>query len=194
MSTKRVQVLVSPEYVAPEQIRGKALFASDIYSLGVTCIHLLTGKSPFDLHDVHNDVWIWRQYLKSSISDDLASVLDKMIETIPVRRYQSVDEVLQDLHEFVQNSNYQPVIQPIVTNTNSQPVTNNTSQTNNHLMPTAAPSQIDTELEEIKTMFLSGSKPKNNSQSQPQTGAPASKSKIDEELEEIRSKFLGNNP
>ncbi|RUT08185.1 hypothetical protein DSM106972_013530 [Dulcicalothrix desertica PCC 7102] len=185
----------SPEYVAPEQIRGRALFASDIYSLGVTCIHLLTGKSPFDLHDIHNDTWIWRQYLKSSICDDLASVLDKMIETIPVRRYQSVSEVLQDLHKSAPNTNYQPVIKPVVTNTNAQPVVNNTSPTNNHLIPTAtSTSQIDTELEEIKTMFLSGSKPKNNSQSQPQTGAPTSKSKIDEELEEIRSKFLGNNP
>ncbi|BAZ16624.1 serine/threonine protein kinase [Calothrix sp. NIES-4071] len=184
----------SPEYVAPEQIRGKALFASDIYSLGVTCIHLLTGKSPFDLHDIHNDVWIWRQYLKSSISNELASVLDKMIETIPARRYQTVDEVLQDLHNWAPSTNYQPPSKPIIS-TNTQPATNNTSQTNNHLIPTAASiSQIDTELEEIKTMFMSGSKPKNNSQSQPQTGAPKTTSKIDEELEEIRSKFLGNNP
>jgi serine/threonine protein kinase len=181
----------SPEYVAPEQIRGKALFASDIYSLGVTCVHLLTGKSPFDLHDIHNDVWIWPQYLKASVSKDLASVLDKMIETIPVRRYQSIEEVLQELHKLAPTTSYQPVIQnkPIVT-TNSQPVT----PTNNHLTPTAAStSQIDTELEEIKTMFLSGSKPNNNSQSQPPNTVPKAKSKIDEELEEIRSKFLGNN-
>jgi serine/threonine protein kinase len=183
----------SPEYVAPEQIRGKALFASDIYSLGVTCIHLLTAKSPFDLHDIHNDTWIWRKYLKSSINDGLASVLDKMIETIPARRYQTVEEVLQDLQEWAPKSNSLPAIKS-VTSSNSQSVANNTSQTNNHLTPTAPiNSQIDTELEEIKTIFLTGGKLKSSSQSQPQPGASTSKSRIDEELEEIRSKFLGNN-
>jgi serine/threonine protein kinase len=36
-------------YAAPEQIMGKAVFASDFYSLGVTCIHLLTQVSPIDI-------------------------------------------------------------------------------------------------------------------------------------------------
>jgi serine/threonine protein kinase len=133
--------------------------------------------------------------LKSSIDDNLASVLDKMIETIPARRYQTVDEILQDLHKFFPDSNYQPITKPVI-NTNSQPVANNTSQTSNHLIPTvASTSQIDSELEEIKTMFLGASKPKSNDNSQPQPEkAPQTKSKIDEELEEIRSRFLGNNP
>ncbi|MFN4833883.1 MAG: protein kinase domain-containing protein, partial [Pseudanabaena sp.] len=41
----------SAEYIAPEQARGKAVPQSDLYSLGVTCIYLLTGISPFDLYD-----------------------------------------------------------------------------------------------------------------------------------------------
>jgi serine/threonine protein kinase len=45
----------SPEYAAPEQIKGQAVFASDLYSLGVTCIHLLTGIAPFELYDVVNN-------------------------------------------------------------------------------------------------------------------------------------------
>jgi serine/threonine protein kinase len=53
----------SPEYVAPEQARGKATFVSDIYSLGVTCIQLLTQMSPFDLYDINEDAWVWRQFL-----------------------------------------------------------------------------------------------------------------------------------
>jgi serine/threonine protein kinase len=44
----------SPEYVAPEQMRGRAVFASDVYSLGVTCINLLTARSPFDSYDTHH--------------------------------------------------------------------------------------------------------------------------------------------
>ena len=179
----------SPEYVAPEQIRGKALFASDIYSLGVTCIHLLTGKSPFDLHDIHNNVWIWRNFLKTPISKELGQILDKMLETIPARRYQVVEEVLQDLNEWLP-----PIIK--TPTTNNQPPTTNNPQLTIHNQPTTN-SQIDSELEEIKTMFTSGSKPKNNinpPSQQPTNNPPVNKSKIDEELEEMRKKFLGNNP
>src|SRR5919199_328179 len=50
----------SAEYTAPEQIRGRAVFASDLYSLGVTCIHLLTQIPPFDLFDSSEDTWVWR--------------------------------------------------------------------------------------------------------------------------------------
>ena len=38
-------VIGSPPYMAPEQFHGKAVFASDIYSLGVTMYQMLTGTS-----------------------------------------------------------------------------------------------------------------------------------------------------
>jgi eukaryotic-like serine/threonine-protein kinase len=41
-------VIGSPPYMAPEQFRGKAVFASDIYSLGVTIYQMLTGDLPYD--------------------------------------------------------------------------------------------------------------------------------------------------
>jgi len=87
----------SPEYVAPEQARGKAVFASDLYSLGVTCIHLLTQLSPYDLFDPHENSWIWRKSLTYPVSDKLGFVLDKLLEPALPRRYQSAIEVLQDL-------------------------------------------------------------------------------------------------
>jgi len=87
----------SPEYVAPEQSRGKAIFASDLYSLGVTCVNLLTKISPYDLFDPSTDSWIWRQYLPSPISDQLGYILDRLLERAIARRYQSAAEVLQDL-------------------------------------------------------------------------------------------------
>ncbi|MEH1871403.1 serine/threonine-protein kinase [Nostoc sp.] len=85
----------SPEYAAPEQTKGKAVFASDLYSLGVTCIYLLTQISPFDLFDIANDCWVWQQYLTSAISDRLAQILNKLLQNAVNRRFQSADEVMQ---------------------------------------------------------------------------------------------------
>ncbi len=87
----------SAEYTAPEQIRGKALFSSDLYSLGVTCIHLLTQMSPFDLFDGTEGRWIWRDYVTTPVSNALATVLDKLLESATNRRYRSAESVLVDL-------------------------------------------------------------------------------------------------
>jgi WD40 repeat protein len=85
----------SAEYVAPEQARGKAVFASDLYSLGVTCIHLLTNVSPFDLFDLVNDGWAWRQYVAEPVSDRLAAILDRLLQPALSKRFQSADAVMQ---------------------------------------------------------------------------------------------------
>jgi serine/threonine-protein kinase len=41
-------VIGSPPYMAPEQFHGKAVFASDVYSIGVTMYQMLTGLLPYD--------------------------------------------------------------------------------------------------------------------------------------------------
>src|SRR5690349_14471371 len=41
-------IIGSPPYMAPEQFHGKAVFASDVYSLGVTMYQMLTGVLPYD--------------------------------------------------------------------------------------------------------------------------------------------------
>ncbi len=87
----------SPEYIPPEQARGKAVFASDLYSLGVTCVHLLTQRSPFDLFDPGQDAWVWRRYLLSPISERLGQILDRLLEPALNHRYPSATAVLQDL-------------------------------------------------------------------------------------------------
>ncbi|MBW4670281.1 MAG: serine/threonine protein kinase [Cyanomargarita calcarea GSE-NOS-MK-12-04C] len=87
----------SPEYAAPEQIQSKPVFASDLYSLGVICIYLLTQIPPFDLFDVANDCWVWRHYLSNKLSERLGKILDKLLEYSTNQRYQSADEVMQAL-------------------------------------------------------------------------------------------------
>jgi len=171
----------SPEYVAPEQMRGRAVFASDIYSLGATCINLLTRRSPFDSYDTNNDTWIWHKYLKVPVSKALSRILNKMLESIPMRRYQTVDDVLKDLNQHSQPAN---TIKPI-----PQPTPNSTPP-----VVTQSPSQIDLELEEMKTQFLLGGKPQQNKVKPPNsTPQPSNKSQIDKELEELKAKYLGNN-
>ncbi|MEM7797323.1 MAG: VIT domain-containing protein, partial [Cyanobacteria bacterium P01_C01_bin.118] len=90
-------VIGSAAYTAPEQIRGKAIFASDIYSLGVTCIHLLTQVPPFDLFDSSENTWQWRHCLTQPVSESLGTILDKMLAGATNKRYQSATAVLKDL-------------------------------------------------------------------------------------------------
>jgi formylglycine-generating enzyme required for sulfatase activity len=95
----------SPGYAAPEQMQGHVFPASDLYSLGVTCIRLLTGclleeKNGTWVDEIFDPMqmeWVWRN--KSvSISNDLAEILDKMILFPVGARYQSAAEVLQSLN------------------------------------------------------------------------------------------------
>ena len=91
-------VIGSLAYIAPEQAVGKAKFASDLYSLGATCIHLLTDIEPTELFDVGEGEWIWRDYLQDNAIDyELSHVLDKLVEPATKKRFQSADEVLQAL-------------------------------------------------------------------------------------------------
>lgn len=87
-------------YAPPEQIRGGLAYpASDLYSLGVTCIQLLTGEWVDDLYDPLEGRWIWRERLwniGSDVSDGLAQILEKLLQDRVNERYQSVTEILED--------------------------------------------------------------------------------------------------
>lgn len=93
-------VIGSAEYTAPEQARGKAVFASDIYSLGTTCIHLLTNVSPFNLYDDGEGRWVWQDYLQQPVSQRLSQVLNKMIALPKNHRYQTVEQIQNVLNGY----------------------------------------------------------------------------------------------
>ncbi|RMG06479.1 MAG: serine/threonine protein kinase [Cyanobacteria bacterium J055] len=87
----------SAEYAAPEQLKGRAVPASDLYSLGAICIRLLTDMTPFYLFDPHTNGWTWRSHLKTRVSPALGRLLDRLLETSLRNRYRSAADVLADL-------------------------------------------------------------------------------------------------
>ncbi|MDF5722582.1 MAG: serine/threonine-protein kinase [Rhizonema sp. PD37] len=91
-----VYAIGTPGFAPPEQMAMRPIFASDIYALGVTCIYLLTGKSPKDLeyNRTTGDI-MWEQGVQ--ISDRLTKVLRTMLEVSVRNRYQSAQEVLKAL-------------------------------------------------------------------------------------------------
>jgi serine/threonine protein kinase len=88
-----------PGYAPLEQLRGGQAFPnSDLYSLAVTALVLLTGRAPTDLLQDGQVNWAWRNWV--NISDGLAEVLGKMLSYQPMDRYQSSVEVFQALQSL----------------------------------------------------------------------------------------------
>lgn len=92
-------ILGDAEYTAPEQLRGRATFASDIYSLGVTCIHLLTGLSPFELWDVNAQAWHWRSVVVD-MSETLMDLLERCVAMAIQDRYPSIEAMTPELTQI----------------------------------------------------------------------------------------------
>ncbi|MDJ0580920.1 WG repeat-containing protein [Crocosphaera sp.] len=90
-------IIGDPRYMSDEQLRGKTVFSSDLYSLGLTCLHLLTNIYPWDLYDGHEGEFIWRNYLREPIDEALGEILDKMIEKPIKNRFQNAQEILSIL-------------------------------------------------------------------------------------------------
>ncbi|MEM6251888.1 MAG: serine/threonine-protein kinase [Cyanobacteria bacterium P01_D01_bin.156] len=86
----------TPGYAPPEQMAMRPVYASDIYAIGVTCLYLLTAKSPKDMsYDPQTGEILWRAHVK--VSEHFAGVLSKMLEISVRHRYSSADAILRDL-------------------------------------------------------------------------------------------------
>lgn len=86
----------TPGFAPPEQMAMRPVYASDIYALGVTCIYLLTGKSPKDLdYNPSTGEMLWHRHVH--LSEHFSDVLRKMLEVSVRHRYQSANEVLRAL-------------------------------------------------------------------------------------------------
>ncbi|NET59019.1 MAG: serine/threonine protein kinase [Symploca sp. SIO2E6] len=90
-------------FAPPEQFALRPVFSSDIYALGVTCLYLLTRKSPLEFRNDHYTGEIhWQNFIE--LSEPLGNILGKMMQASLQERYQSVRDILQDLDtELPQN-------------------------------------------------------------------------------------------
>jgi len=88
-------------YAPMEQLRsGRAFPASDLYSLGATCLYLMTRTRPDDLYDPIQGNWLWRSKLADQgvrFSEGIGQVLDRLLKDLVIERYQTADEVMHDL-------------------------------------------------------------------------------------------------
>ncbi|MDZ8052933.1 MAG: protein kinase domain-containing protein [Aulosira sp. ZfuVER01] len=90
-------VIGTPGYMPSEQAMGRPVFSSDLYSLGMTAIYLLTGKQPPELEtDPRSGEIIWSKHALS-VSPTFAGVIDRAIAYHPRDRFASAREMLQAL-------------------------------------------------------------------------------------------------
>ncbi len=86
-------------YTPPEQIAGKTTFASDVYALGMTAIHCLTGISPQQLNISHTTgAILWEK--KAVVDPGLVQIINKMTSLERKNRYSSVAQVLKAIKSF----------------------------------------------------------------------------------------------
>ena len=99
------QTMGTPDYISPEQVKGKRGDArSDIYALGVMLYEMLTGKVPFtgaNAFIIMNDRLLNNpvppREIDPSISPQLQEIIYRAMEREPAKRYQSAREFVQDL-------------------------------------------------------------------------------------------------
>jgi serine/threonine protein kinase len=88
-------VVYSAGYAPPEQLRGAVAPASDLYALGATALHLLSGRTPDRWYDPLSGEWTFRGHLP--IGSRLEAVLNRLLEDQLSRRFRSAVEVLTAL-------------------------------------------------------------------------------------------------
>ncbi len=107
--THEGQMLGTPDFIAPEQIRDaqSAGIQADIYSLGCTLYYLLTGNPPFEAESLYDLLQAHfsmnaqpLNLLRPDVPVELAALAAKMMAKDPGRRFQTPSEVAEALKPF----------------------------------------------------------------------------------------------
>ncbi|NPA79977.1 MAG: serine/threonine protein kinase [Thermotogae bacterium] len=98
----------TPEYMAPEQFRGKADVRSDIYAFGVVLYEMLTGRTPFgDAKDIYELQYrVLREEIPpTGLGDEIDAILRKAMHKLPSRRFRTAYEFAEALASLPQAKN-----------------------------------------------------------------------------------------
>jgi tRNA A-37 threonylcarbamoyl transferase component Bud32 len=107
----------TPYYISPEQIRGELRIgpASDIYSLGATFYHMVTGSVPFDgknpsdvMHKHLKDALVPPIQMNAKLSQGADEVIEMMMAKDPRKRYQHCKDLLVDL-QAIRRKEHPPI-------------------------------------------------------------------------------------
>jgi serine/threonine-protein kinase len=102
----------TPYYISPEQVRGDVDidYRADIYSLGATMYHLVTGKPPFDgetpsavMHKHLKQPLVPADHVNTSLSAGVGEIIDVAMAKDRDERYRTTEEMLEDLELVRQN-------------------------------------------------------------------------------------------
>ncbi|EAQ78575.1 probable serine/threonine-protein kinase pknB [Blastopirellula marina DSM 3645] len=108
--TATSDVMGSPPYMSPEQTRDMSRIteSSDIYSLGATLYHLITGRPPFQaanatatMIQIQSEEPVSPRTLNPAIPKDLETITLKCLAKDPSQRYLSAEEVADELGRYL---------------------------------------------------------------------------------------------
>jgi eukaryotic-like serine/threonine-protein kinase len=104
----------TPYYISPEQVKGEVNIGppADIYSLGATLYHMLTGSVPFDgknpsavMHKHVKAELVPPDHVNPKLSAGVSEVIEMMMAKDPAKRYQSCKDLLTDLRAVREKKN-----------------------------------------------------------------------------------------
>ena len=106
--TSTGQVLGTPNYMSPEQVKGRILDGrSDLFSFGVMVYEMITGEKPFMgqnittiIYKIVNENPISPRELDVTVHPGLSAVITKALAKSPDERYQSGAELMRDLENY----------------------------------------------------------------------------------------------
>lgn len=107
----------TPYYISPEQIRGELNIGppADIYSLGATLYHMVTGNVPFDgknpsavMHKHLKAELVAPDHVNQKLSSGISEVIEMMMAKSPRDRYQNCRDLIADL-KAVKTGNHPPM-------------------------------------------------------------------------------------
>jgi serine/threonine protein kinase len=109
--TQTGEIMGTPQYMSPEQVRdsGNVTHLTDVYALGATLYHIITGHPPFQaatvmevLRMVLDREPVSPQLLNPTIDQDLQTICLKCLEKDPEKRYASAGELAEELERFLE--------------------------------------------------------------------------------------------